>query len=324
MLLNTLYFNHHLYTSVPRHVREDMRWLADTGNDAVTVALLEQDLLAAEANVERLFTEADRAGLAVHVVPSRWGGLVAGAPKVPSTFTVTHPETWAMHADGTPWCEGPVGPVSSVHHPATLAFFEQTFERLLARWPVAGIVWDEPKAFATVDHSDAAKQALGEVSEAKHLEATARFYERATAAARRHRPDLTVTMFLYAYLDRATLDIAAAIEGVDYFGCDGRPWRHADPTGRNDRKFLPDMAPAFLDAARAAGKKTMFLVETHNMSSDLFGLLEKRLPEVLALSPDQLLYYYCPRNVDQPDDMMRILREHLRPMRQAHPAWTLS
>lgn len=101
-LLNAYYFRRHTYTLVPRHLREDMEWMADCGTQAVSIGVLEQDLEAARWNLDHACREADRAGLKVYAVPSRWGGLVAGSLKVPSLFTATHPETWVRKADGTP------------------------------------------------------------------------------------------------------------------------------------------------------------------------------------------------------------------------------
>jgi hypothetical protein len=43
-----------MYTLVPRYVREDMEWMAGVGTNAVSVGILEQDLFAAEANLDIL------------------------------------------------------------------------------------------------------------------------------------------------------------------------------------------------------------------------------------------------------------------------------
>ena len=76
MILNAYYFQHHTFSIVPRHVREDMEWMADVGTNAITLAVLEQDLYANEANMDLICREADRVGIAVHAVPSRWGGVL--------------------------------------------------------------------------------------------------------------------------------------------------------------------------------------------------------------------------------------------------------
>ena len=41
------YLNVHMYTCVPRHVRNDMQWMADKGTNYVCPGILEQDLFAA-------------------------------------------------------------------------------------------------------------------------------------------------------------------------------------------------------------------------------------------------------------------------------------
>ena len=87
------YFRAHMYTCVPRHIREDMEWMADKGTDYVCPAFLEQDLFAAYENHALIAEEAARVGMQVLAVPSRWGGLTAGAPKVPSLFSMLNSQT---------------------------------------------------------------------------------------------------------------------------------------------------------------------------------------------------------------------------------------
>ncbi len=82
-LINAYYFRAHMYTLVPRHVREDLKWMADVGTNVVTLSVLEQDLFAATKNIEFVVNEASKLNMKVWMVPARWGGLFAGAPKVP-------------------------------------------------------------------------------------------------------------------------------------------------------------------------------------------------------------------------------------------------
>ena len=51
-IINAYYFRAHMYTLVPRHVREDLKWMADVGTNVVSLAILEQDLIAAKENVD--------------------------------------------------------------------------------------------------------------------------------------------------------------------------------------------------------------------------------------------------------------------------------
>lgn len=116
-ILSAYYFRAHMYTMVPRHVREDMEWMADAGTDVVCVAVLEQDLRAAVENIALISEEAARVGMKVYAVPSRWGGMFAGAPKVPSLFSATNPHTWVLDEEGKPYYTDVSGVVSSIHYP---------------------------------------------------------------------------------------------------------------------------------------------------------------------------------------------------------------
>jgi hypothetical protein len=69
-LLNAYYFRAHMYTMVPRQVREDLQWMADVGTNIVSIAVLEQDLFAAVENIEIICDEASKLGMDVWAVPS--------------------------------------------------------------------------------------------------------------------------------------------------------------------------------------------------------------------------------------------------------------
>lgn len=314
--LNAYYFRQHFYTLVPRHLDEDFAWLADTGADAVSLAILEQDLSAAAANLDLIFGAAARRGLQVWAVPSRWGGLVAGAPKVPSLFAATHPETWAHQPDGRPQM-GAFGPIVSLHHPAVRDWFMGITAELARRWPFAGLMWDEPKTLGLIDASPAARAAGAPLDDPDwHENALVAFLGDANRAAQAARPGLRCAAFLYSHFqDNARLARFAAMPGLDDFGCDGRPWsrqRHApvDPADEA-KKSLLDHAPAFIAAAAAAGRRPLLLIENHNLPSSCLQALDAGLPETLALGAEHVLFYYYPRNVEEPERAMSILRRHL-------------
>lgn len=321
MLLTAYYFRQHMYTLVPRHLREDLAWMADAGTRAVAIGVLEQDLEHSRANLDIICREAERAGMAIWAVPSRWGGIIAGSLKVPSLFTSIHPETWILRENGTPVSNHVWGPMSSVHHPATFAFYAAALEKLL-HWPFAGIVWDEPKILHVWDRSPAGLAALERCRardgfDESHwpADSLADFLDRAGHHARTIRLDLKISLFMYASIDGYPIERCARMAALDYLGCDGRPWSLADdaPDGADERtKTLIDQGPRFLAAARAAGKGGLFLVENHNMDSGCLELMDRRLPDVLAMAPEQLIYYYYPRNVPDPDRAMGILRRHLK------------
>lgn len=312
MLLNSYYLNHHMYCVVPRHVREDMEWMADLGTKAVSVGILEQDLFASKDNLDIICREAERAGIAVFAVPSRWGGIVAGAPKVPSLFTATHPETWMRDEAGEPIYGEVWGPMSSIHHPATFELYCRNLEALLTGWPIKGLIWDEVKVLEIMDHSPAARKALpADADLGAHIDAVAEFFDRAGQKARSLSADIVLSMFIYAFIKGYAVERCARIPTLDYFGCDGKPWRLED-YDRPVKKTLLGMGERFLAAARKNGKGGLFLIENLDMPLAECALMDQRMPEVLALGAEQLIYYYFPRNMEDPDRQMDILAQHLR------------
>ncbi len=328
MFISSYYFRSHTYTIVPRHVREDMQWMAECGTDAVIIGVLEQDLYAAVENYGIICEEAHRAGMQVFATPSRWGGLVAGCPKVPSIFSATNPKAMSQKSDGTPFI-GWLGPIASVHHPATFDFFCQSLETLFRLFPITGIVWDEVKNLGQRDYSPAARRALAgeDIDDLRsHVDATAGFFDRVGAEILRMQPQTRIGMFLFANLKGYAVERCATIRHLHDFGCDGRPFR-AEDRGISDSggvlatKLLCETGAYFVDIARRCGKAPLFLIENHAMAEQDVPTMDKRLPEVLALGPEHLIYYYYPRSLKDPDRNMAVIARHIQKQRalRGHP-----
>ncbi|MBO0829001.1 MAG: hypothetical protein J2P24_14605 [Streptosporangiales bacterium] len=291
-ILNAYYLAANAYTVVPRRVREDMTWMASIGTTAVSISVLEQDFDSANANIRITVEEAKRAGITPYAVPSRWGSLVAGAPSVPSNFTETHSDTWVTRSDGTPYTNSR-GHRSDPNHPKTIQFFQDSVERLLTQWPFEGVIWDEPKENDAVD-----------------------LFRQASEHAKAVSPDVTVALFLdlSAFQGASSDDAAeqfARIGAVDYFGCDGSPWGRDDPADQN-KVLLGGDGERFISMARSNGKRSFLLAETYALAKSVYPLVDKRFPEVVDLGSDCLSYYYYPRDVEDPDQLMDITRKHVR------------
>jgi len=307
-----------MYTIVPRHVREDMSWMADIGTKAVVIGILEQDLTAAVENIQIIATEAERVGMQLYITPSRWGSLIAGCPKVPSIFSSSRPEVWSLKENGSPWLF--LGPVASVHHPATLEFFVTSLNKCLSLAPISGIIWDEPKALLQCDHSPVAARALQGKdiwNPDVHTDAQADFFDKVNVEALKTNPTLNISMFIYGHIEGYPVERLAQIPSLHDFGLDGRPYRKTDGGGSdsgimNPTKFLCDQGPTFIDAAHRNSKNAFMLIENHAMKAKDIDLMDQRLPEVLELGAEHICYYYYPRSVSEPDRAMRVLAKHLK------------
>jgi hypothetical protein len=320
-LVNAYYFRAHMYTMVPRHVREDLRWMADNGTGALSLAVLEQDLFAAVENIQIVCSEAAKLKLKVFATLSRWGGLTAGAPKTPSLFSVNNPDTWILNEDGNPFSSPAVsGVISSVHHPKTYEFFCESLDEMFDLFPFAGMIWDEPKGF----HPDYSKYAVAKLGrdapKSAHFQATADFYSRVSRYVREKHAGKAISMFVPAHSPAHQVEMASRIPELDYFGCDGRPWDMAEDkkwsasgeTETGKGKVLVGKGERFLELAKQSGKKSLFLMENHNLPAAMIPAMDAGIPRVLAMKPDQLIYYYYPRNIGDPDRNMAVIGRHLR------------
>jgi hypothetical protein len=276
---------------VRRHIREDLRWMAEIGTDSVAVGIHEFQLdYGNQHQLDILFDEARRAGLDVHAIPSRWGGLVAGWPPAAGMFAATHPDSWMKRADGSPifevFCGGAI---CSIYDPETQAFFLDTIGRLLKQWPVRGIIWDEIKILHVEDYSRHAIRALGEPARgAAQIRNTVDFFSRANRHALSIRPELVLSCFLYAYLPTGIMNACATMAGLDYFGIDGRCW----PDRRKDAKVLFGNIKRVEAACRKTGTGKLALVETQNLVPGEADRCVRHLPAFLRHRVDHLLYYY--------------------------------
>ncbi len=315
-LLNAYYFRAHMYTLVPHQIREDLRWMKSVGTQAVSVAILEQDLFAAVENIEIICNEAAKLGMDVYAVPSRWGGLFAGAPKVPSLFSVHNPQTWVLDDQGAPHYSDVSGVISSIHYPETLDFFLSTIDEMFKFWDLKGVIWDEPKMINRRDFSPRAIKNLGrDASLESHVQAFVDFMSEINKHIKNAHPQKRTCTFLYANLKDWQIEMAAQTEYLDDFGCDGRPW-NSDDLGKQESagKVLlgSDGGERFLTAAKKYGKNSLWLIENHNMALADVPLMDKRLPEVLSKDVDHLIYYYYPRNLEDPELIMKTIAKPLR------------
>lgn len=323
--LAAYYIGANVYTCVPSHIRQDMEWMADKGTHYVCTSVLEQDLFASYENLALVLAEANRVGMQVLAVPSRWAGLTAGAPKVPSLFSVLNPQTWIVNEHGnTRLMVRATGAISSVHSPETLKFFCDSLTEMYRQLPqLAGFILDEPKCFI-VDHSKMAIAALGENAPVTaHYAAARDFFSQVCGFAKQKWPDKFTVMFQQAHLSAAELAAGAAVQHLDFYGADGRPWTLEDDAkmidtpgddgGGRGKVLLSGKGEAFIKSAHAVvGRKSFFLAENHNLKNSMIEPLERNYASVLALRPDIFTYYYYPRNVEDTDRVMSIIGKNLK------------
>jgi hypothetical protein len=313
--LTAYYFMGQDLCIVRRHIREDMEWMKDAGTDSIAVGIHEFQLDGkSRQELDLIFDEAGRAGIEVYAIPSRWAGLVAGWPTAAGRFSATHPEAWMIGPDGKPVFKGVCsGGVCSIYHPATVQFFKDTIDTMLETYPVTGIVWDELKVLEAEDCSEAAIQEVGEPSRGDvQLRKTVEFFSEATRHARAKKPDLVISCFIYAQLGDAILQACAGIDGLDFFGIDGRCW--PGPEGGTPKVLFGNIDRA-ASACAQADVGLMALVETQGADEDGIQKTLRHLPAFLESPVDHLMYYYYGVSLADMDRLMDGMKPLLKAWR---------
>ncbi|MBV6646802.1 MAG: hypothetical protein KI790_15195 [Cyclobacteriaceae bacterium] len=313
-LINNIYYRANTFSMVPRHVAQDMQWMADHGSNALTIAISEQDFLHAYRNIELICSEAAKRNLKVFFVTSRWAGVFAGAPKLPSIFAALNPHTWSLDKRGKPHFHSS-GPICSIYYPEVFDFFISSIDKAFQTWDLAGIIWDEPKAYL-MDYSMEAIESLGENGTVQEHEVNyCRYISRLNDHIHRNYPDKTISFFAYPYLSDSWIEAASEIRHLDYFGADGRPYAKKDGEGiTSTKKYIlgeEKSAMRYVRVAREKNLKSMVLIENFSMKVSHHHVVEKRLDEIIE-SVDQFAYYYYPRSCEDPDASMKLIADYVK------------
>ncbi len=301
---------------VPRHVREDIRWMVDHQVDGVFVGVHDSDLLG--GNTAMVCDIIREEGLDVWLIPSRIGGLMAGWGRQPSYLSACHPEWWAKNADGS--FRNNFGPQVSLFHHQVPHEVAKTVYRMLEEFPATGIVWDELKTLQGEDHSSAAFEYLGRAATSEDmLQATVECFSQVNQMLKEELPELLISCFLYADSPQAHVDACAEIEGLDEFGCDGKcfpPGASHVGEGGGEKVLLGGNNDRFASAAAGAGRRPFTLLETQLLDEPTLDLSLEHLPAFLDEKQGHLAFYYYPYGLADPEKYMPLVGKQVAAWRQ--------
>lgn len=321
-LINTLYYRANTFHYNPAHIATDMQWMADHGTNALTMAISEVDFGNAERNIETIITEAHKRSIKVFFVTSRWAGVFAGAPKMPSIFAAKNPHTWSLNEKGKPYFHSS-GPICSIYYPEVHDFFIEHLDKAFNTWDLDGVVWDEPKSYQ-MDYSAFAKAKFQDIPGYKTGEKEAlaihegnycNFISVLNDHIKNEHGDKVINFFAYPYLTGSWIEQASKIRHLDYFGADGRAYPNTEkPETYTGKKFLlgkGNVGKRYIEKAAEKKLKSMVLIENFKTNPNEYALLEKHLDTIIPMA-DQFAYYYYPRSCAEPDKVMQLITKHLK------------
>lgn len=291
-MINCYYYAPHNHTILSRHLREDFARMRDLGTDAISLCVQEEQLTNwHQKRLHNVVDLAHEAGLAVHAVPNRWAGLVAGWLDGFGRFTLDHYDTLIRGKDGSPLTskDGNYEMTSCTQNPAVRAHIEQTLCTMMTHYAFDGVIWDEPHS-SVCYCPYCVRAAGGEPTDSWQYARTAQFLDDMSAYIQAIRPDTTISAFTMPEsegLFRALL----ATKHIDYLGSDGH-LRSPEHQMHRMKKTIFEAYDQFQPLLEKAGKKTFFLIEAQrHRDEDLSNYLEN-VEKAFLLPMDHLMYYY--------------------------------
>lgn len=307
MIRNAYLIHQWPYAFSSSYLNEMMKWLADHGFNAVSIAVNELDFLKNANNLKQVFRTAKNHGLAVHAVPSRWGGMVAGVPGVHSGFCIDRPDCCVRNIHGERLVSPIWGYSASVYAKETAEQFRKWLVQLFELCPFDGLIWDEPKNFYFIDYSPiACSLRLVDVDMEYEYEKVASFYDEMSTFVKTIRPDVYTSMFVYADSEPLVFEVISRIETLNSFGIDGNPFIPQRMTDKRGKTLIGTL-DKIRELAVPKGKDVMALIENFGISKEENILIEEQMDRVLAAKPEHLLAYYYGRNNEEPERTMDII-----------------
>lgn len=262
VLINCYYYAPHNHCLLSRHLAEDLRFIRELGADAISVCVQEDQLVNwHQQRLRNVVALAHRHGLQVFAVPNRWAGLVAGWLDGLSRWTLAHADALIPSRKASGCCDP--------RHPQVRRHFEETLRVMFSKYDFDGLVWDEPRP--------AEQAVIGLLDEM-------------SALARELKPGLVVSLFAEA----GNLDLAPSLartRHIDYLGADGHLRRESHRMHRMKNTIFTTHA-AFAPVLRAAGKKTVFLLEAQRHRDEDLDEYLAVVDRAFDLAMDQLMFYF--------------------------------
>ena len=305
-MINMYYMDHGLYVFRPDHIRADYEDMKDMGCDAVTLSVLEQFHHGHKA-IQNHCRLAHAAGLKIHVIPARFGGMFAGAPKTASGFAINNPDLLVEDANGDR--HG----VCCVENPGVRDFFAERLQSLIGDYEFDGVVLDEPKGTDIVCHCRHCCEAYGKVSHRTRQQSIVNFLGFLCDQIKSVRDSVEISLFAMPHDSGEFLAQLAALPNLDYIGIDGPVCdQETAPGAPIVKASLFESAPAALVTASEHGKKSLLVLESFGVPAWAYDAFAAGLDRALAYSPDQWIFFYYPHNTEDPDRLMALTESAIR------------
>ena len=291
------------WTVIPKQWKESFSDMKNCGFDAVALSFSESEMKYSRRAFEMQVKMAHDCGLKVHVIPSRLGRRIAGAPYMCSMWLMSNPQA-QLPEDPSLAC---------VESKDFQEWTKQFITTLVEDYEIDGLIWDEPKAPDFVTKHPEAIAKYGECATPEMVMSEfARLIDELSSIAKKIRPELTVSLFNMPNTNPRFSYMTSGLENIDYAGFDGnfsrQSYFHEKP--EKIKHSLSEVWERTLKECAAHGKKTFALIENMLMPADVIEEYAIGLEKFLSYAqPDHLGCYYYAHNNSSPEEVHRITME---------------
>jgi hypothetical protein len=307
----------------PEILKQDFQAIRACGAKNLVYAIHEQEEQRWARDFERGLGLAKDAGLKIFLSPGRFGNLFAGPALVPSWYTFRHPQSRVMDQHGR------YHEISCFNHQSFRSWFFREIERYLTSYPIAGILFDEPRGLEVICYCPACRALCPDVTDLARFRrrAMVEFLHEACTYVKQVDEHIKTAIVLHPH-DLSLAEDLATIEPLDTLGCH-LFWDML----QEDVSLVTRWGRELVETARLASRRSQLWLQNFNMHEGNAGEMETAFSGILSLEPDEVgCYYYWRNNADPArvwETTRRLLRRvprhqlHWRKYTLSHPAITL-
>ena len=294
----------------PEVVKQDFRSIRATGAGSIVYAIAEQEEQRWPRDLERGLSQAQDAGLKVHLSLARYGNLFAGPSHIPSWYTFRHPQSRVMDRHGR------YHDISCFNQQAFRSWLFKTVERYLSAYPINGILLDEPRSLDVTCFCSVCRALCPDVADLHRFRRRSMvdFLGELCACVKRVDADAKTTVVLLPQ-DLSQVDELAALPHLDTIGC--HPfWQLLG----EDITMVDTWGQTVVAAAHRYKKRSQLWLQNFSLDEEDEQYLEPSFMKLLSARPDEMACYYYWRNNANPVRVWQTTRSLLRriPRRQLY------